>query len=169
MKNVLIIIAAMFCFFSAKAETVVSEPLPAVENSYLEEMLAANFFAQSPYTDRDYLIASFLSDNQNMFNKADLFRIKDELKSMSANQLLVLNDMEFKDPTISLILSVCIGGLGVDRFYIGDTGLGVLKLITGGGLGVWWLVDLFLISGKTRENNSKDLNEAILLNKALME
>ena len=88
---------------------------------------------------------------------------------MPDNQLMTLNGVNFKDPTVSVVLSVLVGGLGVDRFYIGDTGLGVLKLITGGGLGIWWLVDLFIISDKTKENNKEDLNETIMLNKALLE
>ena len=58
-----------------------------------------------------------------------------------------------KDPTIAIILSVLAGGLGIDRFYLGQTLPGVLKLITCGGLGIWALVDLFLIMGLTREYN----------------
>lgn len=62
-----------------------------------------------------------------------------------------------KDPTIAIILSVLTGTVGIDRFYIGDTGLGVLKLITCGGLCIWYFIDLFLIMGKTRERNLKEL------------
>ena len=61
--------------------------------------------------------------------------------------------MDMKDPTISIILSVLVGSLGIDRFYIGDIGLGVAKLLTCGGLGIWWLIDLFLIMDKTKEKN----------------
>ena len=51
-----------------------------------------------------------------------------------------------KDKTTALILSVLLGGLGVDRFYLGYTGLGILKLITGGGCGIWSVIDLILIA-----------------------
>lgn len=49
---------------------------------------------------------------------------------------------------VALLLSIFVGALGVDRFYLGNVGLGILKLITGGGFGVWWLIDLILIATK---------------------
>ncbi|MCW8966059.1 MAG: TM2 domain-containing protein [Candidatus Pacearchaeota archaeon] len=49
---------------------------------------------------------------------------------------------------LALIMSVVFGSLGVDRFIMGHVGLGILKLITLGGCGIWWLVDLILIATK---------------------
>ena len=49
---------------------------------------------------------------------------------------------------LALIMSILFGQLGVDRFIMGQVGLGILKLITFGGCGIWWLIDLILIATK---------------------
>lgn len=51
-----------------------------------------------------------------------------------------------KDKTTAIILSALLGGLGVDRFYLGYTGMGVLKLLTGGVFGVLWILDIINIA-----------------------
>lgn len=49
---------------------------------------------------------------------------------------------------LTLLISIFFGVLGVDRFIMGHIFLGILKLITGGGFGIWWLVDVILIASK---------------------
>ncbi len=54
---------------------------------------------------------------------------------------------------VALIMSVVFGQLGVDRFIMGHIFLGILKLVTLGGLGIWWLVDIILIATKHKFKN----------------
>ncbi len=78
--------------------------------------------------------------------------VKEQLLTMDVNTANLLF-AQMKDPTLVLVISVLLGGYGVDRIYVGDVGLGILKLLTCGGLGIWWLIDLFLIMDRTKEKN----------------
>jgi hypothetical protein len=63
----------------------------------------------------------------------------------------VFSDKEY---LVALLLSIFLGGLGVDRFYVGHTGLGIAKLVTLGGCGIWALIDIVLFA--TRKVNDAE-------------
>jgi TM2 domain-containing membrane protein YozV len=63
-----------------------------------------------------------------------------------------------KKKSTALLLSIFLGELGFDRFYLGKAGTGILKLITAGGCGIWWLVDIILIAtGKMTDKSGNPL------------
>lgn len=67
---------------------------------------------------------------------------------------------EMKSKVVALILSVFLGELGIDRFYLGYIGTGILKLITCGGFGIWWLIDLIMIAtGKLKPKDGSEYAE----------
>jgi TM2 domain-containing membrane protein YozV len=64
--------------------------------------------------------------------------------------------MNTKSKTTALLLSAFLGCLGADRFYLGYTTLGVAKLLTFGGLGLWAVADfVLLIMGKVTPKEGK--------------
>ena len=50
-----------------------------------------------------------------------------------------------KNGIICLVLCLLVGTLGIHRFYVGKIGTGVLMIVTFGGFGLWWLIDLIMI------------------------
>lgn len=106
-------------------------------------------------------VDSFLITASKFFPEEQVAIIRDRLVQTDDNKFSLLSTAQFKDPTISLLISVFAGTLGIDRFFIGDTGLGVAKLLTCGGLGIWTIIDYFMIMGATREKNLQKLNQIL--------
>lgn len=98
----------------------------------------------------------FLMINGSNLPEQKIPFIREKLLAMDESKWAALSTVQFKNPTTALILSLLLG-CGIDRFYIGNTGLGVLKLLTCGGLGLWYIIDWFLISGAAKEQNYNKL------------
>jgi TM2 domain-containing membrane protein YozV len=101
----------------------------------------------------------FIMSHSKYFEGYQLASISEKLIKLDDSRFLQLQAANLKDPTIVLIISIVGGSLGIDRFFIGDTGLGVAKLLTCGGLGIWALVDWFLIMGRTRQLNFERIQQ----------
>ncbi|MBY0598985.1 TM2 domain-containing protein [Bacillus bingmayongensis] len=59
-----------------------------------------------------------------------------------------------KSKGVAYLLHIFLGFLGAGRFYVGDIGMGILNLLTLGGFGVLWFIDLFLLSGRVDYKNA---------------
>ena len=100
----------------------------------------------------------FLLSNAKYFKPIAIPLIKEKLLKAEDEKYTSLQMLDLKSPSTITIMSVLLGGLGVDRFMVGDTGMGVLKLLTGGLCGILTIVDWFTIG-----NKAKDLNLAALM------
>lgn len=95
------------------------------------------------------------------FPEESIMMLKLRFDLMDESKKSLMYARKFKDPFTALILSLLVGSLGIDRFYIGDTGLGIAKLLTCGGCGIWTIVDYFLIMKRTKEKNFEKLMSRI--------
>ena len=95
----------------------------------------------------------YVMNNAKYFDSSSIPFIRQRLESMSDESFMTLQSIEFKDPTTLLIISILVGSLGVDRFMLGETGMG-----TGGCCGVLTIIDWFSISKKTKEYNLNKFN-----------
>ncbi|MBS1773857.1 MAG: TM2 domain-containing protein [Bacteroidetes bacterium] len=104
----------------------------------------------------------YLMSNAKLFEPHQIGILRDMLINADDSKFLMLQTANTKDPTTMLIISLLAGGLGIDRFMIGETGIGIAKLLTCGGFGIWTIIDWFLIMGRTREVNMQRVQMALL-------
>jgi len=79
--------------------------------------------------------------------------VRNQLEKLDDEKLMYLQSLNYKSPMVVFLMAFFLGGFGVDRFMLGQTGLGVLKILTCGGAGIWALVDLFTAFGRAKEYN----------------
>ncbi|MCI5979536.1 MAG: TM2 domain-containing protein [Sodaliphilus pleomorphus] len=102
-------------------------------------------------------IAQFMLLNGERFSGKDAAEIRAKLESVSeqgANQIM---STEWKSPGKCLWFAGFLGGFGADRFYLGQTVLGIVKLLTGGGLGIWSIIDFWNGLPNCKKANLKKL------------
>jgi len=95
------------------------------------------------------------------FEGFQLMAIREKLMQLDDSKMINVYAANLRDPTIMLVVSLLGGHFGIDRFLLGEVGLGVAKLLTCGGLGIWTIVDWFLIMGRTREINMQRIQQAM--------
>ena len=95
----------------------------------------------------------FITRNLNKMPTDKVREIEGMLYEMDERRFLHVSAQDYKDPTTMLLLSIFTGQWGVDRFIMGDVGMGVLKLLTGGVCGVLWIIDIVNSNRDTRQYN----------------
>ena len=103
----------------------------------------------------------FIMTNQKFFPAEKIMYLKDKLRTMDEEIFSLISTIDFKDPTTILLVSIFLGSLGIDRFMIGDTGMGILKLLTLGVCGILTIVDWFSISKKVKNLNFNNVMSLI--------
>ena len=103
----------------------------------------------------------YLTTNAKYFEPSAIPIIRQKLENASEETLLTLQATELKDPTTLLLISIFLGSLGIDRFMLGDTGVGILKLLTCGLCGILTIIDWFTVSKKAKQVNFSKISMII--------
>ena len=90
----------------------------------------------------------YIMTNQKYFPAEKIMYLREKLAAMDDSKFSLISTVEMKDPTTLLLISLFLGSFGIDRFMVGDTGMGILKLLTGGCCGILTIVDWFIIMNK---------------------
>lgn len=99
----------------------------------------------------------FIMTNQKYFPAEKIVFLKKKLSEVDDEKFELASTVELKDPTTILLVSIFLGSLGIDRFMLGEVGMGILKLLTLGLCGILTLIDWFRVSKKAKELNYNKL------------
>ena len=93
----------------------------------------------------------YLPQDKILYLKTALEKVEDS----AYDDILV---SKIHSPTTTLILSIFLGAIGIDRFYIGDVGIGVCKLLFGWlTLGIWPIIDIFCSFKRAKVKNFENI------------
>ena len=115
---------------------------------------------QSDRINPDF-VQQYIMANAKFFPEDSINELKARLSKLSQNQFNAIQGIQLKDPMIMLLLSLFLGSWGIDRFLLKEIGLGIIKLLTAGGCGIWTIVDWFLVMNRTREFNYKLVSNSL--------
>lgn len=99
----------------------------------------------------------FIMNSANLLPAEHVPMIRQRLLDADENKMLMVQSMNLKKPMVAFLLNFFFGTMGADYFYLGKAGLGIAKLLTCGGIGIWWIINLFRITGLTKKCNYEKL------------
>lgn len=116
-------------------------------------------------------VHAIMMQYRDLIDPENLPTLKNALERVDDSVYEELLLISTKSPITTLLLSVFCGGLGVDRFYLGDVGLGVTKLLlitllaipTFGLISIWSLLDIYFCYRKAKEINFKNIMQRIAM------
>lgn len=106
-------------------------------------------------------IAAVIAQVKDYVPQKAIIELQGMLAAAPDEAAMAISGIKLKSSTTTLVLSIFLGYLGIDRFYVGDIGLGVLKLLTAGLMGLWGFIDIFLCYKKAKKNNYKAIVETL--------
>jgi len=95
------------------------------------------------------------------FGATEISQLTSGLSDQQKSAFTTQYDAVKKDPQMIFIISIVAGSLGVDRFLLNDAKMGIIKLVTGGGCGILWIMDILSTKERTNAFN-KAKAEAII-------
>lgn len=102
-------------------------------------------------------VDTYVMTNQKYLPAEKIALLRERLLAADDSKFNMISSVEFKDPMTLLLISIFLGELGIDRFMMGEVGMGVLKLLTGGLCGILWIYDLITIQKRAKELNFNNL------------
>ena len=133
----------------SQSDFILNEPEQKQDNKINNDI---NINIVDPADVENYVMA-----NREFFPSIKIIYLKNKLLKMDKDKFERVCLCDLKSPTIILLVSVFLGGIGIDRFMIGDIGMGILKLLTGGLCGIFWIYDIFTITERVKKINFESM------------
>jgi hypothetical protein len=99
----------------------------------------------------------FIGLNQENFKPEDLVVVKQRLEKLDDSKFFLVQGITLQKPSTIFLIAIL---LGWERFWLDETGLGILKICTCYGCFVWWLVDIFTAKDRAKKYNLKKIMQA---------
>lgn len=102
-------------------------------------------------------VEEYIVTHRHFFSDEDLLYLRHYLENVDELTWKMILSTSLQDPNTVRVVSIFAGPIGIDRFMVGDILLGVLKTLTCGGLGIWAIVDCFIIYRITQKFNFRKI------------
>lgn len=100
---------------------------------------------------------AWFNANQSKLEKSQRAIIQKKCSDMTDDKAMMLAQLKLKSPIVAFLVSFLFGEFGIDRFMLGEVGMGLLKFFTFGVFGILYLIDIFTVMGKVRKLNTQKI------------